>query len=157
MFSFKPLWVTLAKKGITKTEFREAIGIGTTQLAKMGKDENVSMDILDRTCTFLDVDLSEVVVHVKDAPFGYKVESGELKVEQNQAKVVQLIFELGKFTSSNLSLNEYEIRDLLNEFGIPKNGAEFNYESVKEVIIERAREILRVRAEERKESEEPDA
>ncbi|MCY7485831.1 helix-turn-helix domain-containing protein [Paenibacillus alvei] len=65
-FSYKPLWHLLVQREMTKTEYRQATGISTATLAKMGRGEYVSMDVLDKTCTLFDVPLQEVVEHVKD-------------------------------------------------------------------------------------------
>ncbi|MCY9544860.1 helix-turn-helix transcriptional regulator [Paenibacillus alvei] len=65
-FSYKPLWHLLVQREMTRTEYRQAIGISTATLAKMGRGEYVSMDVLDKTCTLFDVPLHEVVEHVKE-------------------------------------------------------------------------------------------
>lgn len=65
-FSYKPLWHLLVQREMTKTEYRQAIGLSTATLAKMGRGEYVSMDVLDKTCNLFDVPLREVVEHVKD-------------------------------------------------------------------------------------------
>ena len=46
--SYNRLWKLLIDKGMTKTEMRKAAGISTNVLAKMGKNETVSMDTLAR-------------------------------------------------------------------------------------------------------------
>lgn len=63
-FSYKPLWVLLVNKGMTKTEFREELGIGTNQLAKMGKGQYISMETLDKICTHFGVQPNDVIEHV---------------------------------------------------------------------------------------------
>ena len=51
--SYNRLWKLLIDKGITKTEMRKAAGISTSVLAKMGKNESVSMDTLAKITTLL--------------------------------------------------------------------------------------------------------
>jgi putative transcriptional regulator len=65
-FSFKPLWRLLVDKDMSKTEYREALGISSATLAKMGKGEYVSMEVLDKTCNHFKVSLHEVVEHVEE-------------------------------------------------------------------------------------------
>jgi len=65
-FSYKPLWHLLLELDINKTQFREELGLSTATLAKLGKDEYVSMDVLDKICTKYDVGLEKVVVHKKE-------------------------------------------------------------------------------------------
>lgn len=59
--SYKPLWITLAERGIKKTDLICAIGIAGTTLAKMGKGEHVSLAVLERICLALDVPIEKVV------------------------------------------------------------------------------------------------
>ena len=63
MFVYTPLFTLLIEKGLTKTQLREAIGIGTNTLAKMSKGEYVSMEVLDKICTYLECDIQDVVKH----------------------------------------------------------------------------------------------
>ena len=72
MFSYKPLFVLLAKKGLTKTQLRIAIGIGPGTLAKLSKNEYVSMEVLDKICSYLQCSIEDVIEHVPDTPLKWK-------------------------------------------------------------------------------------
>lgn len=63
MFSYIPLFTLLVRKGMTKTQLREAVGIGTATLAKMSKNEYVSMKVLDKICNYLECDIKDVIKH----------------------------------------------------------------------------------------------
>ena len=52
--SYNRLWKLLIDKGMTKTEMRKAAGISTNVLAKMGKNETVSMDTLARIAAVME-------------------------------------------------------------------------------------------------------
>ena len=60
-YSYNRLWKLLIDKRMTKTEMRKAAGISTNILAKMGKDEPVSMDSLAKICVALDCTLDDIV------------------------------------------------------------------------------------------------
>lgn len=64
-FSYKPLWKLLIDKDMTKKALMEATGISKSTMDKMGRNEKVSMDILDRICIYFDCDISNIVAHVK--------------------------------------------------------------------------------------------
>lgn len=66
MFSYKPLMHTLLEKNISRSELREAIGIGTGTLAKLGRDEYVSMGVLDAICSYLGCPIEDVVRFIPD-------------------------------------------------------------------------------------------
>lgn len=58
---YNRLWKLLIDKGITKTEMRKKAGISTSVLAKMGKNETVSMDTLARIATAMECGLDDIV------------------------------------------------------------------------------------------------
>lgn len=47
--------------GLNKTQLREMSGVSTNAIAKMGKGENVSMDVLIKICKALQCDIADVV------------------------------------------------------------------------------------------------
>lgn len=59
--SYNKLWKLLIDKGMTKTEMRLKADISTTTLAKMGKNETVSMEVLLRICKVLKCDISDIM------------------------------------------------------------------------------------------------
>lgn len=63
MFSYKPLLKQLIDKGMNKTELRLKSGITTVTLAKISKNENISMDALDKICTTLECRIEDVIEH----------------------------------------------------------------------------------------------
>lgn len=65
MISFRPLFITLINKNMTKTSLREAVGFSTATLAKMSKNEYVSMEVIDNICEYLNVSIEEVIEFVK--------------------------------------------------------------------------------------------
>ena len=59
--TYNKLWKLLIDKGMTKTEMRIKADISTTTLAKMGKNETVSMEVLLRICKVLKCDISDIM------------------------------------------------------------------------------------------------
>ena len=64
--SYKKLWKLLIDKNMKKKDLRTVTGISTTTLAKLGKDENVSTDILAKICNALECDVGEIMEMVND-------------------------------------------------------------------------------------------
>ena len=60
-YNYNKLWKMLIDKGMTKTELRVQAGISTNILAKMGKNESVSLESLAKICVALHCTLDEVV------------------------------------------------------------------------------------------------
>ena len=48
-----------------KTQLREMTGIGTATLAKLSKDQEVSMSVIHKICIALDCEIQDVVQIVK--------------------------------------------------------------------------------------------
>lgn len=61
IINYKPLFKLLLEKDMTKTQLREAVGFSTSTLAKMSKNEYVSLEIIDNICLFLDCEIEDVV------------------------------------------------------------------------------------------------
>lgn len=64
--SYKKLFKLLIDKDMKKTEFAKKIGIGQNTLAKLSKNENVSMDVLIKICEGLDCRIEDIVEFVKE-------------------------------------------------------------------------------------------
>lgn len=59
--SYNKLWKQLIDKNMTKTDLRLKADIGTATLAKLGKNEQVSMDVLLRICNVLNCNISDIM------------------------------------------------------------------------------------------------
>ncbi|MCD7856201.1 MAG: helix-turn-helix transcriptional regulator [Clostridiales bacterium] len=59
--SYDKLWKLLIDRKMTKTEMRIQAGISTNMLAKMGKEEPVTMETLAKICTTLNCGLDDIV------------------------------------------------------------------------------------------------
>ena len=63
---YNKLWKLLIDKNMKKKDLRLATGISTTALAKLGKNEHVSTEILTKRCRALECDLCDIVELVKE-------------------------------------------------------------------------------------------
>ena len=59
--SYKKLWKLLIDKNMKKKDLREATGISSASMAKLGKNENVTTDVLVRICDALHCKLSDIM------------------------------------------------------------------------------------------------
>ena len=64
--SYKKLWKLLIDKGMNKKELRELSGISTASMAKLGKGENITTDVLLRICTALNCQISDILETLPD-------------------------------------------------------------------------------------------
>ena len=75
----------LIDKKMTKTDLRKQAKISSSTLAKIGKQEMVSSDVLIKICNVLQCDISDIVELIKDESEEYIVQN-----DPNKLKVVSL-------------------------------------------------------------------
>jgi putative transcriptional regulator len=63
-FSYDPLWKLLIDKKMTKEGLRLMIETSPATIAKMGKGEKVSLDVIDRICSKLECKIEDVIEHI---------------------------------------------------------------------------------------------
>ena len=63
--SYNKLWKLLIDKNMNKKQLRLAAGISTTAIAKLGKGENLTTDVLLKICKVLDCDISDICEVIK--------------------------------------------------------------------------------------------
>ena len=59
--SYNKLWKLLIDKNLKRYEFAKDVGISTPTLAKLGKNEFVSMEIIVRICKYFKCQISDIV------------------------------------------------------------------------------------------------
>lgn len=66
--SYNKLWKLLIDKKMNKQDLRELCGISSASVAKLGKGENITTEVLLRICTALNCDFSDIMEAVPDDP-----------------------------------------------------------------------------------------
>ncbi len=66
--SYQKLWTLLAKKNMNKTELKDISGISFNVLARMGKDETISIESIERICFALNCDIGDMMEIIKPIP-----------------------------------------------------------------------------------------
>ena len=64
--SYNKLWKLIIDRGRNKSELRALTGIGTNTLAKLSKNQPVSMEVLLKICSRLDCDISDICEFIKE-------------------------------------------------------------------------------------------
>lgn len=60
MLSYDKLWHVLLDKKMNKKTLCELTKISSSTMAKMGKNEIVSLEVLEKICNVLDCDLGDI-------------------------------------------------------------------------------------------------
>lgn len=59
--SYNGLWKMLIDKNMYKKDLVSELNISSATMAKMGKGESVSMDVLARICSYMDCDIGDIM------------------------------------------------------------------------------------------------
>lgn len=63
---FYKLLDLLNRRNISKEELRIAIGASSATISKLSKNEKVSLDIIEKICTFLGCQPGDIMEYVED-------------------------------------------------------------------------------------------
>lgn len=64
--SYQKLWKLLIDKDMKKKDLRETANISPSLIAKMGRNENVTTEVLSRICAALKCDIGDIMEMVPD-------------------------------------------------------------------------------------------
>jgi len=64
--SYDKLWKLLIDKKMNRTELKEVAGISFNVLAKMGKNEFISIESLYKICLTLNCNIGDIIEFVED-------------------------------------------------------------------------------------------
>lgn len=59
--SYNRLWKLMIDKRISKTELTHIAGISTNAMAKLGRDQDVRLAVLEKICSALDCKIEDIV------------------------------------------------------------------------------------------------
>lgn len=64
--SYNKLWKMLIDKGMTKMDLKEAAGISSASIAKLGKGANITTDVLLKICEALNCRIEDILETVEE-------------------------------------------------------------------------------------------
>ena len=77
--SYRKLWKLLIDKDMKKKDLRLASGISTNALAKLGKNDRVTTNVLEKICITLNCDVGDIMEIVDDVITSKENSEGETK------------------------------------------------------------------------------
>ena len=66
-FAYNKLWKLLIDKNMNKQGLKKITGISSASIAKLGKGENITTDVLLKICEALECDISDIMEVVKES------------------------------------------------------------------------------------------
>ena len=64
--NYNKLWKLLIDKDITKSQLKDLTEMGPNTLAKLGKNQRVSLEVLEKICRVLSCNFGDIVDYVDD-------------------------------------------------------------------------------------------
>lgn len=64
--SYNKLWKLMIDKKLNKTELTHLAGISTNAMAKLGRDEDIRVNVLEKICTSLGCKFDDILEIVPD-------------------------------------------------------------------------------------------
>lgn len=64
--SYNRLWKLLIDRDMNRNDLKEVTGISTASIAKLGKGENITTDVLLKICNAMNCHLEDIVETVED-------------------------------------------------------------------------------------------
>lgn len=64
--SYNGLWKLMIDKNLQKKNLIEDLNISSATIAKMGKGESVSVDVLERICEYMNCNIGDIMSFEKD-------------------------------------------------------------------------------------------
>lgn len=63
-FCYDPFWKMVNEQGLSKMDVKNKLGITSGTLSKLSKNENISMEVLDKICIIFNCKVKNVIEHV---------------------------------------------------------------------------------------------
>ena len=64
--SYNKLWKLLIDKKMSSADLRKAADIAPNTLTRMKRDQEVTIQVLERICDVLDVDFGDIIEYIPD-------------------------------------------------------------------------------------------
>ena len=64
--SYNKLWKLLIDKRMSKADLRKAAGIAPNTMTRLRRDEEVTLAVLNKICTTLEVDIGDIMEFLPD-------------------------------------------------------------------------------------------
>ena len=65
-YSYNKLWIILIDRNMKKKDLMAQTGITGTTIAKMGRDESVPLETLEKICRILNCSIGDIVDYTTD-------------------------------------------------------------------------------------------
>lgn len=111
--SYKNLFNTLNRKGIKKIDLQKNLNLSPTTVAKLSKNENISLDILEKICSYLQCNIENIIsfkTDIKNNLLKQLLEEKEMKLKGGIYHNIQVKFAYNSNHIEGSRLSEEQTR-----------------------------------------------
>lgn len=111
--SYKNLFNTLNRKGIKKIDLQKNLNLSPTTVAKLSKNENISLDILEKICSYLQCNIEDIIsfkTDIKNNLLKQLLEEKEIKLKGGIYHNIQVKFAYNSNHIEGSRLSEEQTR-----------------------------------------------
>ena len=111
--SYKNLFNVLNKKGIKKIDLQKNLNLSPTTVAKLSKNENISLDILEKICSYLQCNIEDIIsfkTDIKNNLLKQLLEEKEMKLKGGIYHNIQVKFAYNSNHIEGSKLSEEQTR-----------------------------------------------
>lgn len=111
--SYKNLFNTLNRKGIKKIDLQKNLNLSPTTVAKLSKNENISLDILEKICSYLQCNIENIIsfkTDIKNNLLKQLLEEKEIKLKGGIYHNIQVKFAYNSNHIEGSRLSEEQTR-----------------------------------------------
>lgn len=108
MFVYKKLWALMESKGVTRNDLRNNGILSPSTIAKLGKNERVSIDVIESLCEYLDCQPGDIMEYVSDK----KLAEATAMLAQLQHSIIEV---QKKFGITDKDIDESGILDAIRK------------------------------------------
>ena len=111
--SYEKLFEILENKNIKKIDLQKNIGLSSTTIAKLSKNENLSLDVLEKICQCLNCQIGYIVDFKRDIDnklLGQLLEEKEMKLKGGLYHLIQVKFAYSSNHIEGSKLSEEQTR-----------------------------------------------
>lgn len=113
--SYKKLFEILNKKGIKKTTLQKELNLSSAIIAKLSKNENISLDTLEKICKFLNCQIGNIIDfqnNIENPILKQLLEEKKMKLKGGVYHYIQIKFAYNSNHIEGSKLSEEETRHI---------------------------------------------
>lgn len=124
MITYGKLWLLLAEKGMKRTDLcKDPVKLAPGTLAKMGKNEYISLEVIDRICKSFDVQPGDILEYID-------LDKTKVQLDNAVKKINESIDQIAELSNTDVDTVKNQLKFLLGDTASPILENEINWDNL---------------------------